>query len=38
MTKNKSYEYYDDYDYCEDPGCICSGRDYEIIKHNMLDL
>jgi hypothetical protein len=38
MAKNKSYEYdYDAYEYCNDPGCICSGRDYEIIKHNMLD-
>lgn len=36
MTKNKSYEY-DDYEYCDDPGCICSGRDEIIIEHNMLD-
>ena len=36
MTKNKSYEY-DNYEYCDDPGCICSGRDEIIIEHNMLD-
>ena len=26
-----------DYEYCDDPGCICSGRDKIIIEHNMLD-
>jgi len=31
MNKDRWYEY------CDDPGCICLGRDYEIIKHNMLD-
>jgi hypothetical protein len=31
MNKDRWYEY------CDDIGCICQGRDYEIIKHNMLD-
>ncbi len=34
MTKEKSYEY-DDYEYCDDFGCVCMDNDYDTIEYNM---